>query len=136
MACWRAIGFSVDRMRRSRSLRPLQRLIFVPACLLLGGTVTPCKAGTDLSHAEPSKEECLSAVERARALAATLPADHLSRIFAESHLHQAMIEANNGEFDECLEWAERATEEVKELRHTLQPGETLKILRPDDEPGR
>jgi len=65
-------------------------------------------------------------------LAATLPADHLSRYFAERYLHQAMIEAGNGEFDDCLEFTERAVVEVKELRHTLRPGETLKILRADE----
>lgn len=43
-----------------------------------------------------------------------------------------MIEAGNGEFDDCLEFTERAVVEVKELRHTLRPGETLKILRADE----
>jgi len=43
-----------------------------------------------------------------------------------------MIEAGNGEFDDCLEFAERAVVEVKELRHTLRPGETLKILRANE----
>ena len=76
--------------------------------------------------------ECESAVAHARDLAATLPTDHLSRYFAERYLHQAMIEAGNGEFEDCLEFTERAVVEVKELRHTLRPGETLKILRADE----
>jgi hypothetical protein len=42
-----------------------------------------------------------------------------------------MIEAGNGEFDVCLEYAARATEEMQERRHTLRPGETLKIRRAD-----
>jgi hypothetical protein len=43
-----------------------------------------------------------------------------------------MVEAGNGEFDDCLEAAARATDEVRQRRHTLQPGEKLKILRPDE----
>lgn len=75
-------------------------------------------------------------MEQARALAEALPADDLSRYFAERDLHQAMVEAGNDEFDDCLEMAERATEEVREHRHVLQPGETLKVLRSDENSGR
>jgi len=82
--------------------------------------------------AEPSKQDCDAAVEQARALAAALPADNLSRYLAERELHQALVEAGNGEFDECLEMAARAAEEAKERRHELPPGETLKVLRPDE----
>ncbi|MET3911263.1 hypothetical protein ABID59_005626 [Bradyrhizobium sp. S3.3.6] len=81
---------------------------------------------------EPTREECNAAVAEARALAASLPPDHLSRYFAERHLHQAMAEAGNGEFDECLEMAARASDEVRERRHELRPGEKLKVLRPDE----
>ena len=69
-----------------------------------------------------------------RAQAAALPADDLSRYFAERDLHQALVEAGNGEFDDCLDAAARATEEMRERRHTLQPGERLQILRPDELP--
>jgi hypothetical protein len=81
---------------------------------------------------EPTREDCEAAVEQARALSAALPADDPSRYFAERDLHQAMVEAGNGEFDDCLEMAERATDEVREHRHVLCPGETLKVLRPDE----
>ena len=84
--------------------------------------------------AEPSREDCTKAVEKARALAIAMPKGDLSRLFAERYLHQAMVEAGNGEFDECLEWVERANEEIRERPHVLQPGETLKILRPDEIP--
>jgi hypothetical protein len=47
-------------------------------------------------------------------------------------LHQALIEAGNGEFDDCLELAARAAEETRERRHTLPPGEKLKVLRADE----
>lgn len=71
-------------------------------------------------------------MEQARTLAAAMPADDLSRYFAERDLHQALVEAGNGEFDDCLELAARATEETRERRHTLQPGETLKVLQPNE----
>ena len=82
--------------------------------------------------AEPSKQDCDAAVEQARALAAALPADNLSRYLAERELHQALVEAGNGEFDECLEMAARAADEAKEQRHELPPGEKLKVLKPDE----
>jgi len=77
---------------------------------------------------EPTREDCNAAVAEARALAAALPPDHLSRYFAERHLHQALVEAGNGEFDECLDMAARASDEVRERRHELLPGEKLKVL--------
>jgi len=81
---------------------------------------------------EPTRDECNAAVAEARALAEGLPPDHLSRYFAERHLHQAMAEAGNGEFDECLEMAARASVEVRERRHELRPGERLKVLGADE----
>ena len=89
------------------------------------GVALPCRA-------EPSRQDCEAAVEDARALASALPADNLSRYFAERDLHQATVEAGNGEFDECLEMAARAAEEAKERRHDLPPGEKLKVLRSDE----
>ncbi|MDR3468419.1 MAG: hypothetical protein P4M07_20990 [Xanthobacteraceae bacterium] len=77
------------------------------------------------AEAEPTREDCIAAVDKARALAATLPEDDLSRYFAERSLLQADVEAGNGEFDDCIEYAERATVEVKEHRHVLRPGETF-----------
>jgi ATP:corrinoid adenosyltransferase len=82
--------------------------------------------------AEPTKEGCEAAVEQTRALAAALPADDLSRYFAERDLHQAMVEAGNGEFDDCLELAARATDEIRERRHVLQPGERLNVLKSNE----
>jgi len=109
-------------------------MVVLSLCLLAVGIlngVEGCAADADPPRPEPTFAECEAAVAHARELAAALPADHLSRYFAERYLHQAMIEAGNGEFDDCLEFAERAVVEVKELRHTLRPGETLKILRAD-----
>jgi hypothetical protein len=94
---------------------------------LAGGAVTPCSG--DSVSVEPTSEGCEAAVEQTRALAAALPADDLSRYFAERDLHQATIEAGNGEFDDCLDMTARATDEIKQRRHTLQPGEKLKVLQ-------
>ncbi len=92
--------------------------------------VSPCSAEVD--SAEPGREDCEIAVGQARTMAATLPANDLSRYFAERDLHQAMVEAGNREFDECMELAARAADELREHRHELPPGETLKILKPDE----
>ncbi|MDB5651176.1 MAG: hypothetical protein JWL62_2696 [Hyphomicrobiales bacterium] len=85
----------------------------------------------DSSDDEPTYEMCVIAAERAKALAVTLPHDDISRYFAERNLQQAMTEAGNGEFDDCLGWAQQAALEVVEHRHQLQPGEKLDILGPD-----
>jgi hypothetical protein len=125
----------------------------VLALLLLGGlagtTALPC-SGEDkepprgptrpreherslLTYAnQPTREHCLAAVAASRALMAKLPEGDLSRIFADRHLHHAMVEGGNGEFDDCLEAAQNAKHEVLERRHVLRPGETLKILRADE----
>ena len=74
--------------------------------------------------AAPSAASCQTAVEAARSLTETLPADDLSRRAAESDLAQAMVEAGNGEFDDCLEFAARATLDVREHRYGPKPAET------------
>lgn len=112
----------------------MRRVNKLTVCLLAG--LVSGVAASSSASAEPTRENCEAAVEQARALAEALSADDLSRYFAERDLHQAMVEAGNGEFDDCLEMAERATEEVREHRHVLQPGETLKVLRPDENSGR
>jgi hypothetical protein len=109
---------------------------FLAECLVVVGVVgtaaIPCSvvAADSPPGGEPTLAHCVAAVEEARSLAMALPSGDLSRYFAERHLHQAMIEAGNGEFDDCLEWAARASEEVRERRHAL-PGEMLKVLRAD-----
>lgn len=82
--------------------------------------------------AEPDRQQCEAAVSTVSAAAKALPAEDLSRYFAERDLQQAKVEAGNGEFDECLEMAERAAEELRERRHQLPPGEKLKVLRADE----
>jgi hypothetical protein len=98
------------------------------ACGLVGGGLVSGAAHGE----EPTRSACLAAVAAARDLAERLPAGDASRYFAERDLQQAMTEAGNGEFDDCLEWAEQATLEIKQHRHTLKPGETLNV-RPAQE---
>jgi hypothetical protein len=129
------------------------QLILLAALLILGGLLsyflygrrpgetaapkveaTASKDQPAVAANEPTREQCLQAVERARALAQSLPEGHLSRYFVERHLQQSMAEAGNGEYDDCLYWAERATEETQNRQHELQPGESLKVLRSDETP--
>jgi hypothetical protein len=79
------------------------------------------------SEAEPTKDDCTRAVEHARLLSQSLPQGNLSRYFAERHLQQALAEAGNGEYDDCLEWARKAEQEVSDPHHVLKPGEALVI---------
>lgn len=111
------------------------RAIILTACLVLGilcAVFMSVRVEADVHDTEPpgepTKEACEAAVAEGRALADTLPTSDLSRVFAESYLHQAMVEAGNGEFDDCIERAEAAVDEVKERRHVLPPGKTLKDL--------
>ena len=125
------IGFIVRRDAFLLRIAPPTLVLLIS---LFGGS-TPCHPNPEQSEpktAEPTREDCLAVVAQARALAEALPAEHLSRYFAERYLLQAMAESGNGEFDECLEYAGLAMDEVRELRHVLQPGETLRVLRPDE----
>jgi hypothetical protein len=102
-------------------------------CLLAGlghYVVLPCSA--EPASVGPGRQDCDGAVGQARAVAAALPAEDISRYFAERDLYQAMVEAGNGEFDECLELAARAADELRTRRHELPPGEKLKVLRADE----
>ena len=88
------------------------------------------------SEEEPTQETCDAAVAEARAEAAALPADDVSRYFAERDIQQALVEAGNGEFDDCVEKAERAVWEARERPHSLKPGERLDILGAHEVPPR
>jgi hypothetical protein len=110
------------------------------SCLISCSIVVVCArvvlGCTSAAAEEPSREACTAAVEQARSIAAALPLEDASRYFAERDLHQALVEAGNGEFDECLEAVARATDELRERRHQLKPGERLNVLRPDEVPPR
>lgn len=76
--------------------------------------------------AEPSLEDCAKVVAEGHEMARRLSAKSLSRYFAERYLQSAMTEAGNGEFDECVEYAAKAVDEVENRRHWLAPGETFR----------
>ncbi|SFU97523.1 hypothetical protein SAMN05192541_108291 [Bradyrhizobium arachidis] len=122
-------------MRKSDSTTSMY-LLRISICtlsfLLAGFGCALATSGAVPASDEPTREDCNAAVAEARALAADLPPDHLSRYFAERHLHQALVEAGNGEFDECVDMAARASDEVRERRHELQPGEQLRVLKPNE----
>ena len=107
----------------------MRAILLLSVSILIAGSLY---TDSNSQAAEPTRETCLVAVSAARQLAETLPADDLFRYFAERHLEQALVEAGNGEFDDCLEYAERATDEVKQHRHPLKPGEKL-YVRPANE---
>jgi hypothetical protein len=75
---------------------------------------------------EPSLEACTKAVAEAGEMASRLSPKSLSRYFAERFLLSAKAEAGNGEFDECLDYAAQAVEEVEHRRHWLARGETFR----------
>ncbi len=93
---------------------------------------TPSIAVASEDDGAEEVKACAEGIEKAHKLAAALPADDLSRYFAERYLQQARAEAGNGETDECQQFVEQATDEVTEHRHTLAPGEKLNILRADE----
>lgn len=76
--------------------------------------------------AEPSLEDCTKAVAEGHEMARRLSAKSLSRYFAERYLQSAKTEAGNGEFDECVEYAAKAVDEIEHRRHWLAPGETFR----------
>lgn len=80
----------------------------------------------EAEDAEPSLEECTTAMSRAHERLVHLPPKSLSRYFAERYLQSAYAEAGNGEFDECLEYSAKAVEEIETRSHWLAPGETFR----------
>lgn len=104
--------------------------------LLFAALATGIGAAVPAFAEEPTREACDAAVQETRVKAEALPADDVPRYFAERHLHQALVEAGNGEFDECLEAAERAAEELRERYHALAPGERLNVLQAHEIPPR
>src|SRR4051812_39411952 len=109
---WRSSGCVTDfqfgwtRMNVTYGPVLLACLLAASGAVSTAGASNPELPGREQS--EPTLQDCILAVERARELANALPPDDLARYFAERNLQQAMTEAGNGEFDDCLEWAEQA----------------------------
>ncbi len=71
--------------------------------------------------------QCISAIAETRVLAAAMPADDLSRRFAEHELDTARIEMDSGEVDDCPDFIERARHIIATRPYVLRPGEALGI---------
>jgi hypothetical protein len=110
----------------------MPRTILMLRCLVIAGLLLPAfaqaRAEGGAPEGEPDKETCDAAVGRARTLAETLPNGNLSRYFAEREMQQALAEAGNREYDDCVEWAEKAAREITDPHHQLKPGESLTVL--------
>ena len=110
-------------------------VILLLVALAAGRETSTAQANSDVTslgaaEEEPTHEACLAAVGKARLLADRLPAQDASRAFAASYLRRALMEDANGEYDDCIEWADKAVEEVVLHWHILRPGEQLDGLGP------
>lgn len=120
--------------------RPLLRvgLAVLPLAWLYS---SPAMAEVGAEAGEPTLQECSKALEDGRGRASRLSAKSLSRYFAERFLQNAEAEAGNGEYDGCLEYVEKAIDEIDHRWHWLAPGETFRVttstgyieLRGDDQ---
>jgi hypothetical protein len=91
---------------------------------------SPTMAEGVAEPAEPTLEDCTKALQDGRDRASKLSAKSLSRHFAERFLQSAEAEAGNGEYDGCLEYTEKAVDEIDNRWHWLAPGETFRVTTP------
>ncbi len=101
------------------------KLAALAAILTLGLAAAPAQAEWDAAT-------CTTTVAAMRVQAAALPADDLSRRFAEHDLNIALMELAAGDGDECEERVSRAKDAITNRRYVLRPGEVLKGYGPDD----
>jgi len=117
-------------------IRAVLSLAILGVVLLSGGSTRAEQAAE-----EPTVADCTKALEEGWSKAKQLSSKSLSRYFAERFLQSAETEANNGEYDGCVEYAEKAVDEVENRWHWLAPGETFRVttsagyleLRSDDQ---
>ena len=105
-----------------------KRYSMVPIRVTLLTLALAASTGTLADEQAPTRADCEAAVYSARTFTEKLPADDLSRYFAQRHLMQALVEAGNGEYDDCIERAEMAMSEVREQHHVLLPGRKFEVL--------
>lgn len=103
---------------------------------ILSALLLACLAGPALAHDAYDEEaelaECVAGVARLREQASALPADDLSRRFAETDLRNALTEAEAGDVDECPILLDRVEQTLRNRPFNLRPGETLRGYGPDD----
>jgi len=103
------------------------RLQLAFTALLLALLSSSPVVAEDASHpGEPTLHECTEALRDGRDKLAKLSTKSLSRYFAERFLLSAEAEAGNGEYDECLEYVEKAVDEIDNRWHWLAPGEKFR----------
>jgi len=108
--------------------------------VLLGGHAWAHPAEAE----EPTLADCTRALEEGWGRTKQLPSRSLSRYFAERFMQSAETEAGNGEYDDCVEYSEKAVDEVENRWHRLAPGESFRVttstgyleLRGDDQEDR
>lgn len=117
-------------------IRTVLSLAMLGVVLLSGGSTR-----AEHAHEEPTMADCTKALEEGWSKAKQLSSKSLSRYFAERFLLSGEAEAGNGEYDECVEYAEKAVDEVENRWRWLAPGETFRAttstgyleLRGDDQ---
>lgn len=120
-------------------IRTVLSLAILGVVLLSGGSTRAEQAAE-----EPTMADCTKALEEGWSKTKQLSSRSLSRHFAERFLQSAETEASNGEYDGCVEYAEKAVDEVENRWHWLAPGETFRVttstghleLRGDDQDDR
>ena len=122
-------------------IRIVLLLAMLAVVMLAGGST---QAEQVAAVEEPTMADCTKALEHGRSKARQLSPKSLSRYFADRFLQTAETEANNGEYDSCVEYSEKAVDEVENRWHWLAPGETFRVttstgyleLRGDDQDGQ
>ena len=94
------------------------------AALLLASTARP-------GFADKDPRACQAMIAQSRLHAAALPADDLSRRFAERELDSAALELAAGDLDDCEMMAKRAKRTIQTRPYALRPGEALNGYGPD-----
>ena len=115
--------YRIPKMMNS-PLAPLSRWTRALLILLVAATAGPAFADEDA-------ETCRKTVAELRVRAAALPADDLSRRFAERDLDSALLELAAGDGEDCEMAAARAEHAIENRPYVLRAGEVLKGYGPD-----
>jgi hypothetical protein len=103
-------GRTGDPARLDR--RTCRHRLVVAACVFSGLFGAATAFAEEPSAEEPSLEACQTLVAAVRAELASTPVGAMTRRFVDTDLAQALTEAGNGEYDDCMEYAQRARVEL------------------------
>lgn len=95
------------------------RICAKPAAIVLCAVIslTAHSAVAAVSPPAPTQADCHAALARARTAIKVLAPGTMSRRFADFDLVQAAAEAGNGEFDDCVDYADNALNEAHHPQH-------------------